>query len=149
MTNYKYSSQKTKLYFSIFKMCEVHRFSEVKKLSDYLIKLLTDKIVGTLTKDQKEIYNYVTQMEEDVAEEVTTEQDFLVRLKSDSPHERAARHFDMTFLELINKINRIDEEIARQLETKLDLVRWIDCTELVRSKVNINKNQKVFFLSLP
>ncbi|MCP3028664.1 hypothetical protein [Halobacillus sp. A5] len=118
-------------------------------MSDYLIKILTDKIVASLPKEKREIYDYVINIEDKIAEEAGSAEEFMVRLKSESPHKRAANHFDMTLLELLQTINDIDREIAAQLETKIQLVRWKDYTEVVRARIGVPLNQKVFLLSLP
>ncbi|GGF27715.1 hypothetical protein GCM10010954_28540 [Halobacillus andaensis] len=117
-------------------------------MSDYLIKMLTNKIVASLPKEKREIYAYVINMEDEFAEEADSAEEFMVRLKSESPHKHAAKHFGMTFFELLQTINHIDREIAGQLETRIQLVSWKDYTEVARAKMGIPLHQKVFLLSL-
>ncbi|WP_082235433.1 hypothetical protein [Halobacillus massiliensis] len=115
----------------------------------YLINILTEKIVATLPKEQREIYNYVIKMEDQMAEESVTKEEFMVRLKSESPHERAARHFNMTFYDLLQTVDQIDREIANQLDTKIKSVSWKDYTELARMQMRVPFDQKIFLLTFP
>ncbi|MGR9049714.1 hypothetical protein ACQ4XT_13895 [Halobacillus faecis] len=118
-------------------------------MSDYLMKTLTDHIVRTLPQKKREIYNYVIKMEDEIAEEVTSSGEFMDRLKHDSPHKRAAEHFDLTLFELLQMMKEMEEEIACQLASKMDDVKWIDCTDIIRARSNVKENQKIYFVSLP
>ncbi|MCP3029792.1 hypothetical protein LF817_00405 [Halobacillus sp. A1] len=118
-------------------------------MSEYLIRILKDKIVGELPKEKREIYEHVINMEDEIAEEAATAEEFMVLLKSESAYGRAARYFNMTTADLLKTINQIDREIGSLLEMKLNAVRWKDCTELVRSKLKVDRDQKIFFLSIP
>ncbi|MGP4075889.1 hypothetical protein [Halobacillus sp. K22] len=81
-------------------------------MSDYLIKLLTEKIINSFPEEEKVIYNYVIQMEDQIAEEVATPAEFMNRLHVESPHKLAAQAFGMTLFELLQTLKQVDEKIA-------------------------------------
>ncbi|UOQ44302.1 hypothetical protein MUN89_21045 [Halobacillus salinarum] len=118
-------------------------------MSDYLLNLLTRRIVSTLPKKQKDIYTYVVKIEDEIAEEAATKTEFMNRLQHDNPHELAAEHFGLTLFELLQMMKEIEEEVARQLIPMMEAVEWIDCTDLVGAKSELKENQKVFFVPLP
>lgn len=118
-------------------------------MNEYLQKILTENILSTLPEQQKDLYHYVIKMEDDIAEEVDSEEQFMNHLRSVSPHKRAAKHFNMTLFELLNVMKQVEEEISRQLIPMMDAVKWKDCTEIVLSKSQLKENHKVFFVSIP
>jgi len=118
-------------------------------MNDYLMKLLTDKIINSFPEEEKEIYNYVIQMEDQIAEEVATPAEFMNRLHVDSPHKLAAQAFDLTLFQLLQMLKQVDEKIAHQLEPMLKAVQWKDCTELINERGGDDTNRKLFYVSIP
>lgn len=118
-------------------------------MSDYLLNILTDHIISTLPQKQRDLYNYVIKMEDDMAEEVDSAGEFITRLKIESPHKLAADHFELTLFELLQVMKEIEEEVARQLPSKMDAVKFIDCTDSIHADLNVKKDQKLYFVSLP
>lgn len=116
-------------------------------MNEFLIGILKNKIVADLPKAKKEIYNYVIEVEDEIAQKTATAEEFMLRVRNERPHERAAKHFDMSISELLHCVNEIDKEIGNQLEINLNAVTWNDCTELMKFKVD--RQEKLFLLSFP
>jgi hypothetical protein len=66
-----------------------------------------------------------------------------------SPHRKAARHFNLTFGQLMAVMRETETFINQQLERKLENVTWLDLTEQVNSrKKDVKNNIKYFYFSV-
>jgi hypothetical protein len=112
----------------------------VKAMNPHMMEILAREVIQSLPPDQKAIYKYVVQLEDELAQQVTTSDEFMALLVKHSPHRQAAKHFNMTFGQILMTMHRIEDTISEQLEKKTKNAIWIDVTEKVNAQ---NKNEKV------
>lgn len=111
-------------------------------MNPHMMEILTREVIQTLPPDQKAIYEYVILLEDELEQQATTSDEFMALIVKHSPHRQAAEHFNMTFGQILMTMQRIEETISEQLETKTKNVMWMDVTEKVQARKK-NKNEKV------
>lgn len=118
-------------------------------MNPHMMEILAREVIQSLPTDQKAIYKYVIQLEDELAKQATTSDEFMALLVKHSPHRQAAKHFNMTFGQLLMTMHSIEDIISEQLEKKTKNAIWIDVTEKVQARKK-NKNEKVkyFYFSL-
>ncbi len=65
-------------------------------------------------------------MEDSLAQQSSTKEQFLTLLKEQSPHHQAAKHFNMSIEETVNLMHSIEDEINNELDKK-----WKDTNGLI------------------
>ncbi|WP_085507042.1 hypothetical protein [Thalassobacillus devorans] len=118
-------------------------------MNEYLEKLLFDKVVESLPDDKKELYKYVIQMEDEIASVTATGKEYISYLSFNSPHKKAANQFNITLLELLNRMKEIEEEVGRKLIDCMESIEWRDCTDIVHQHLEYEENKKYFFVAIP
>lgn len=66
-------------------------------MNAHMMEILTREAIKSLPPDQKAIYEYVVQLEDELAQQARTSEEFLALLVEHSPHRHAAKHFNMSF----------------------------------------------------
>jgi hypothetical protein len=118
-------------------------------MNHHLMEILGREIIKSLPAEKREMYEYVVQKEDELAQWATTSEEFLALLVKHAPHRQAARHFNLTFGELMMTMREIEEEINQQLESKLKNVQWVDLTKTVRGRIgNFDENCKFYYFSV-
>ncbi|NIK27160.1 hypothetical protein FHS45_000251 [Thalassobacillus devorans] len=118
-------------------------------MNHYLEKLLIDKIVESLPGDKRELYKYVIQMEDEIAAVTATRKEYISYLSINSPHKKAANHFDITLLELLNRMKEIEEEVGKKLIDCMESIEWRDCTDIVHQHLEYEERKKYFLVAIP
>ncbi|MCA0983525.1 hypothetical protein LCL89_05590 [Halobacillus yeomjeoni] len=113
-------------------------------MSEYLIEHITRCIVQSLPEQQRALYKYVVDREDLLADKVTTPGEFMSLLETDQTYQKAADHFGMTWLELLQSLKKIEEHIADGLERMVNEVSWTDCTHLINKE-----GQQLFYVDFP
>jgi hypothetical protein len=122
---------------------------EVNVVSDRIIELLIKSVVATLPKEHQQLYEYIVDLEENLAKESQTSQEFLSLLVKYSPHQQAARRFNLDYEETIKLMREIEGEINKKIDIRLKNKVWMDCTEEVRKrKGKESGNNTFYFLSI-
>ncbi|WP_282172363.1 hypothetical protein [Cytobacillus firmus] len=116
-------------------------------MNSHLMEIISREIVKSLPPKQKEIYEFVVGLEDELAQEASTTEEFMALLVKHSPHRQAANHFNLSFGKLMMTMHEIEDMITRQLEEKLRNVTWVELTDSVRTKKKRNK-VKYFYFSL-
>lgn len=116
-------------------------------MNSHLMEIFSREIVKSLPPKQKEIYEFVVSLEEELAQKASTSEEFMALLVKHSPHRQAAAHFNLSFGQLIMTMHEIEDTINRQLETKLKHVTWVELTDSVRARNRRNK-VKYFYFSI-
>ncbi|MCM3245878.1 hypothetical protein NX029_14325 [Cytobacillus firmus] len=116
-------------------------------MNSHLMEMVSREIVKSLPPEQKDIYEYVVGLEEELAQRASTSEEFMALLVKHSPHRRAAAHFNLSFGQLMMTMHEIEDKINMQLENKLTHVTWVELTDSVRARQKRNK-VKYFYFSL-
>lgn len=111
-------------------------------MNAHMLEILTREVIKSLPPDQREIYEHVVQLEDELAQQARTSEEFMALLVMHSPHRQAAKHFNLTFGQLMMTMHRIEDSISEHLEKKVKNVTWIDLTEKVQVRRK-GKNDKV------
>ncbi|MGM0754057.1 MAG: hypothetical protein ACQET6_19275 [Bacillota bacterium] len=118
-------------------------------MNEHLMEIAARDIVKGLPNEKREIYQYVVDLEDELASRSETSEEFMALLVKHSPHQQAASHFNMNFGELMKRMREIEQEINAKLDQKLRNVTWIDYTDTIRSmKGSEAINTSYFFFSM-
>ncbi|MGR3764072.1 hypothetical protein [Rossellomorea sp. NS-SX7] len=117
-------------------------------MNGYMMEILARDIVKSLSPRQRDMYQYVVQREDELARQASTSDEFMSLLIQHAPHRQAANHFQLTFGKFIVEMREIEREIDRQLTSKLEKVKWVDCTEVIESDGADSTNVKYYYFSV-
>jgi hypothetical protein len=118
-------------------------------MNSHLMEILSREIIKSLPLEQREVYEYVVRLEDDLAQQAETSDEFMSLLVKHAPHRQAARHFNLTFGQLMALMREAESFINQQLERKLENVTWLDLTEQVNSRKKVvNDKIKYFYFSV-
>ncbi|QPC48111.1 hypothetical protein [Mangrovibacillus cuniculi] len=81
-----------------------------------LEEILRRQLVSNLPVDQRELYVYITSLEDQIAEYSPTPGHYLDKLSKQSPHQQAASKFHLSFQEVYDKMNEIEDELYRMVQ---------------------------------
>lgn len=118
-------------------------------MNSHLMEILSREIIKSLPIEQRAVYEYVVQLEDQLAQQAATSEEFMALLVKHSPHSQAARHFNLSFGQLMALMRETEIFINQQLERKLGNVTWLDLTQqvLLRKK-GVNDKIKYFYFSV-
>lgn len=118
-------------------------------MNEHLMEIVARDIVGTLPKEDRDIYQYVTGIEDKLASQSETTDEFMAQLVKHSPHQQAAAQFNMSFGDLMRRMKEIEQVINTKLEKKLRQATWIDYTETMRAIIGSHsRNTRYYFFSM-
>ncbi|KUP08846.1 hypothetical protein Q75_02120 [Bacillus coahuilensis p1.1.43] len=114
-------------------------------MNERLTEILARQVVESLPPFKKNLYKYVVDLEDELAQEATSRDQFMQLLKERKPHQQAASYFGMSFGAFVSLMREIEEEINEQLEIQLQSVKWLDLTDKLKSDSN---NKQLFYFSM-
>ncbi|MCM3575908.1 hypothetical protein M3172_22315 [Mesobacillus subterraneus] len=118
-------------------------------MNSHLMEILSREIIKSLPIEQREVYEYVVQLEDQLAQQAETSEEFMALLVKHSPHRQAARHFNLTFGQLMAVMREAENFINQQMVRKLKNVKWLDLTKQVNSRKKVvNDKKKYFYFSV-
>lgn len=118
-------------------------------MNSHLMEILSREIIKSLPIEQREVYEFVVQLEDQLAQQAKTSEEFMALLVKHSPHRKAAKHFNLTFGQLMSLMKEAENFINQQLEKKLEKLTWVDLTEEVNSRKKVvNDKIKYFYFSV-
>lgn len=109
------------------------------------MEIVAREIVGALSNEDRDIYRYVTGIEDELASQSETSDEFMALLVKHSPHQQAATHFNMGYGELMKRLRQIEQEINMKLDKKLEAATWIDYTDTMRSITGPKAEKTCYF----
>ncbi|USK32428.1 hypothetical protein LIT25_17720 [Bacillus sp. F19] len=116
-------------------------------MNEKLMNVLTRSIIAGLPPKKKNLYQYIESLEDRLASQCETKEQFLNLLIQRSPFQQAAVHFCMTVDETYRLMKQIENEINRELDKKIDKHRGIDYTEKVmKNQGNTHQDKKYYLL---
>lgn len=115
-------------------------------MNEDLLKILIREIVNSLSLEQRQIYQFITHLEDELAERAETSDHFLSLLVKHAPHEQASKHFNRSPGEIIKLMRKIEQEIDEKLQLKVKKAKWIDCTEIMAKKEEKKSGKSLYYL---
>lgn len=118
-------------------------------MNSHLMEIISREVIKSLPREQREMYEYVVKLEDELAQQAATAEEFMALLVKHSPHRKAAKQFNLTFGQLIKAMHQIEHTINEQMELKLKSATWKEITELVNERQGlIGDKVKYFYFSL-
>jgi hypothetical protein len=118
-------------------------------MNSHLMEILSREIIKSLPIKHREVYEYVVHLEDQLAQQADTSEEFMALLVKHSPHRQAARQFNLTFGQLMALMRETENFINQQLERKMKNVTWLDLTEEANSRKKVvNDKIKYFYFSV-
>ncbi|MBU7592341.1 hypothetical protein [Metabacillus halosaccharovorans] len=112
-------------------------------MNDKIMEVFAKSIIASLPREKRKLYQFIEGVEDSLAQQSKTKEQFLTLLKEQSPHHQAANHFQMTIDETVNLMQQIEDEINFKLEDKLRRYKWIDYTDQIFAN---NEGDKKYYL---
>lgn len=81
-----------------------------------LEEILRRQLIGNLPTELRELYVFITSLEDQIAEYSPTPGHYLDELKMQSPHQQAASKFHLSFQEVYDKMNELEDELYRKIQ---------------------------------
>ena len=117
-------------------------------MNDKLMEFLFRDEVRKLADDKRQVYQFIMNEEDCLAEKAETADQLLRLLTKYSPHRLAARHFNMSCEEVTRFMQEIEAEISERMEARCKKVKWIDFTENMKlSNARDSKKQVFLFIN--
>lgn len=113
-----------------------------------MMEVFEKNIVDNLPTKKRELYQFIVGIEDKLAQQAETKEQFLMLLKKHLPHLQAAHRFDMTLQEIVNLMHEIEDEINNRLENKMRRYQWIDYTEHAQANHHVIQTNTQYFLVL-
>jgi predicted translin family RNA/ssDNA-binding protein len=116
-------------------------------MNEKMMEVFVRTIVASLPRKRRKLYQFIEGMEDSLARQSDTREEFLALLREHSPHQQAADRFNMSIEETVRFMHDIEDEISEKLENKLKNYKWIDFTEQLHGKqVENNRSVQYFFV---
>ncbi|MGM0846263.1 MAG: hypothetical protein ACQEUT_14900 [Bacillota bacterium] len=115
-------------------------------MNDNLMEILARDIVAGLPPYKKEVYQYVVRVEDELASQSKTSEQFMSLLVKNAPHKQAAAYFNMTYGQLMVLMREIESEIDEKLKRKMTNAKWIDCSDNLKSNGASARGRRMEFL---
>ncbi|TDL31335.1 hypothetical protein E2R51_13255 [Jeotgalibacillus sp. S-D1] len=115
-------------------------------MNGHLMEILAREIIAALPDDKRMLYRYIESMEDSLAEQSQTSEQFMSMLVKHAPHQKAAEHFNLPYEKVLFKMRKIEKEIDDKLNERLKKAQWIDRTEEVLVKRGSVQGQSAHFL---
>ncbi|MGD7044709.1 hypothetical protein [Jeotgalibacillus proteolyticus] len=118
-------------------------------MNQHLMEILARQIISELPEDERQLYEYIIEMEDSLAAQSSTSDQFMTLLVKHSPHQQAADRFGLSFEKTMMKMKQIEMKIDDQLDRRLKRVQWTDVSdEVLGSKSNRNGNRMIFHFDM-
>ena len=111
-----------------------------ERLMEFLLRDEVTKLSGV----KKQVYEFIVNEEDYLASKADTVDHFMRLLVKHSPPRLAARHFNMSYGEIIRFMHDIEEELNERLEERCKKVKWMDYTE--KSQQSFEEYHRKLFL---
>lgn len=115
-------------------------------MNEKLMEIFARNIVAALPRKKRRVYQFIESVEDRLAQQSETKEQFLNLLKEHSPHLQAAQRFNMSIDETLKLMHEIEDEINNKLEIKLERYKWIDYTEKMNDLNGKTNSNKKYFL---
>ncbi len=112
-----------------------------------MMAIFARNIVASLPRKKRKLYQFIEGIEDRLAQQSETKEQFLTLLKEQLPHHQAAHRFNMPLDETVKLMHEVEDEINEKLERKIKNYKWIDYTEQVHGdQIETIKNIQYFLV---
>ncbi|WP_034301954.1 hypothetical protein [Bacillus cihuensis] len=101
-------------------------------MNEILMEFLLRDIVSHLPDEKREIYQYIVNEEDQLAQQAENAEHLLQLFVKHAPHRTAAKHFRLEYGQMIKLMHEIEREINEKLEERCAKVKWIDMTDKIK-----------------
>ncbi|MFJ5770263.1 hypothetical protein [Psychrobacillus sp. NPDC093180] len=98
-------------------------------MNERLVEFLFRSEVAKLPDDKRELYQFIVNIEDSLAEKAENAEEFCQLLIKYSPVNLAASRFNLSYDKVVQRIEAIDAELHEKIETRCQRVEWIDYTK--------------------
>lgn len=116
-------------------------------MNDGMIAYLLKCEVARLTEDQRQLYRFITDLEDALAEQADTVEEFRRLLALHSPFEQAAYRFNCSFAEVSEAMKKIEAELGDKIEARCERAKWLDYTDCLIGESGQADKQVFLFVS--
>lgn len=113
-------------------------------MNQHLVEILIKDIVASLPMKQRQLYQFIIRLEDELAQQAKTSDHFLALLVEHAPHEQASRYFNRSYGETVKLMKEIEQEIDAKLQLKMKKAKWIDCTPILSQKRETTSKHSLF-----
>lgn len=114
-------------------------------MNENMMEVFVRTIVASLPRNRRKLYQFIEAIEDSLAQQSDTREEFLALLREHSPHHQAAERFHMSIEETVRFMHDIEDEISEKLENKLKNYQWIDVTEQLHGNQMENSRSVQYF----
>lgn len=93
-----------------------------------IVEFLFRSEVAKLSDDKREFYQFIVNIEDNLAEKAEDAEEFYQLLLKYSPVNLAASRFNLSYDKVVQRIEAIDAELHEKIEARCQRVEWIDYT---------------------
>ncbi|KKK36498.1 hypothetical protein WQ57_18955 [Mesobacillus campisalis] len=116
-------------------------------MNEKIMEIFARNIVDSLPMSKRRIYQFIEGIEDRLAQQSETKEQFLTLLREQSPYHQAGNRFNLSLDETVKLMHEIEDEINEKLERKIRNYKWIDCTDQVYGhQVETIKNRQCFLI---
>ncbi|MGM0896578.1 MAG: hypothetical protein ACQEV0_01685 [Bacillota bacterium] len=116
-------------------------------MNDGMIAYLLKCEVAKLGDEQRQLYRFITDLEDALAEQADTVEEFRSLLAIHSPFEQAAYRFNRSFTEISTMMQKIEAELGEKIETRRERAKWLDYTDCLVGEAGQADKQVFLFMS--
>ncbi|MGD6843975.1 hypothetical protein ACQCVH_15800 [Bacillus infantis] len=98
-------------------------------MNERLVDIMIREIVSGLPHEDRDLYRYVTDIEDRLAQQSETSDQFMSLLVKHSPHKQAAEKFSLSVTETYQRMQMIEREINKLVEERRTRMKWVDFTD--------------------
>ena len=116
-------------------------------MNDGMIAYLLKSEVAKLGEEQRQLYRFITELEDALAEQADTVEEFRRLLVLHSPFEQAAYRFNRSLKEIATMMQQIEAELGDKIEARRERAKWLDYTDRFAGEAGQEDKQLFLFIS--
>ena len=113
-------------------------------MNDRFMEFLLRSEVDKLPQEKKQLYQFIINAEDCLAQEADTADEFHRLMGKHSPYNLASRHFKMSFKKIALVMNDIEAELNEKIESRYKNAEWIDYTDQFTGLAEGHNRKQVF-----
>ncbi|MFP3356405.1 hypothetical protein R0K17_03520 [Planococcus sp. SIMBA_143] len=116
-------------------------------MNDGMIAYLLKSEVAKLGEEQRQLYRFIIELEDALAEQADTVEEFRRLLVLHSPFEQAAYRFNRSLKEVSIMMQQIEAELGDKIEARRERAKWLDYTDRFAGEAGQEDKQLFLFIS--
>ena len=116
-------------------------------MNDGMIAYLLKCEVAKLADEKQQMYRFITKLEDALAEQADTVEEFRRLLALHSPFEQAAYRFNRSFKEVSVMMQTMETELGDKIKARCERAKWLDYTDCLVGESGQADKQVFLFLN--